>query len=345
MAFLDFVNLTPFAAERLFLLDEAGREIIVLVIKATYRIKADLQLEIGEEQIPLNLAGEYYGEPGKSSFKYEPEVAPLKVATDVTLIGHAYANRSGTTQVDVILKLGLLQKTVRVFGDRYWTRIMGLKTITSPKPFNKIPLVYEQAFGGWDRTNPDLQKHGCEPRNPVGTGYRHKKYGRFVKGMKLPNLEDPKHLIKSSKDTPPPACFAFIGPEWQPRMQYVGTYDDNWMKKKMPLLPDDFDRRYYNAAPPDLIVQGYLKGTEPVEIVNASPKGRLRFNLPGIAPPEGKIVIKGETAHSINTNLDTVIINTDEDIVLLLWRGNLNIHGKIHDIDSVNVQMTEAGEN
>jgi hypothetical protein len=340
-----FINTTPFAAEQLFLMDERGRDILVLVIKATYQINATSELQISEEQVPVNFSGEYYGEPGKSSFKYEPEVAPLKPATDVALIGHAYPDRRGATCVDVTLKVAPLQKTVRVFGDRYWTKNMGFKTITSPRPFDRIPLVYERAFGGWDRTNPDPQKHVVELRNPVGTGYRHKKYGHFKKGAKLPNLENPKHPIKSSKDTPPPACFGFIGPEWEPRRKYIGTYDDKWMKTKMPLLPDDFDRRYYNAAHPDLIAQGYLKGNEPVEIVNASPKGRLRFNLPGVAPPGGKLVMKDGTVHEIHTNLDTVIINTDKDNVLLLWRGNLDIYGKLHDIYSVKVQMAEEATN
>ena len=164
--------------------------------------------------------------------------------------------------------------------------MMGLDSITSPQPFDKMPLVYERAFGGGDRTNPEPQKHVVETRNPVGVGYRHKTYGRFVNGRKLPNFEDPKHPIKSSKNTPPPAGFGFIGPEWEPRRKNAGTYDDNWMKNKMLLVPDDFDRRYYNAAHPDLVVQGYLKGNEPVEVVNASPRGTLSFDLPGIAPPK-----------------------------------------------------------
>jgi len=340
-----FINTTPFAAEQLFLIDENGRDILVLLIKATYQINSTSELVLAEEQVPVNFSGEHYGEPGKSSFKYEPEVAPVKVATDIALIGHAYPERIGATKVDVTLKVGHLLKKVRVFGDRYWTKNIGFKTITSPQPFDKIALIYERAYGGWDRTNPDPKKHGYEPRNPVGTGYMDKKYGHFVKGVKLPNLEDPKHLIKNCKDRPSPAGFGFIGPEWEPRRKYTGTYDDKWMKIKMPLLPDDFDSRYFNASHPDLIAKGYLNGNEPVEIVNTSPNGRLKFNLPGIMPPEGMVVMQDETEHNITTNLDTVIINTDEDIVLLLWRGNLDIYGKLHDIYSVKVKMTEEDEN
>ncbi|MEW5801043.1 MAG: DUF2169 domain-containing protein [bacterium] len=332
-----FINSTPFVAQQLFLMDESGRDILVVVIKATYRISGDSRLELAGQQEPVSLSGEYYGEPGDSSIKYEPEVAPVKVATDIVLIGHAYPDQRGAGQVDVTLRVGPVQKTVRVFGDRYWMKLMGFKKITSPKPVEKTPLVYELAFGGRDRAGPDPLKTGYEPRNPVGTGKI--KPGEFEEGMKLPNIEDPQYLIKSVTDTPPPAGFGFIGPEWEPRSRYAGTYDDNWMHDKMPFLPDDFDRRYYNAAHPGLIAPGYLKGNEQVDVVNASPRGRLRFALPGIAPPVGKVVMKDGTMYGMSTNLDTVITNTDQNIVMLLWRGQINMHRKIHNLRSVKVQM------
>lgn len=334
------INETPFAVEQLFLMDEKGRDILVLVIKATYQIDGTSKLELAEQQVPVNVSGEYYGEPGKSSFKYEPEVASVKLATDVVLIGHAYPDRLNTAQVDVTLKVGSLQKTVRVFGERRWTNTIGFKRISSPETFDKIPLVYERAFGGWDLTHPNPKKHSYEPRNPFGKGY-----GTFEEGKKLPNLEDPKHLIKNPKDKPSPAGFGFIGPEWEPRRRYAGTYEENWMKKKMPLLPEDFDQRYYNAAHPDLIVKGYLKGNEPVEIVNASQKGQLKFHLPGTTHPEGMVIMKDKATKKIDTNLDTVIINTDENILLLLWRGNVDIYEKIHEIHSLKVYMSDERAN
>ncbi len=330
------INETPFAVEQLFLMDENGRDILVLVVKATYQIKGTSRLEIADRQLPVNVSGEYYGDPGKSSIKYEPEVASVKLSTDVALIGHAYADRHSVTEVDVMLRIGTLRKRVRIFGDRRWTAAKGFKSISAPAPFQKIPLVYERAFGGRDNADSDPEKHSYEPGNPYGTGY-----GAFVEGKKLPNLEDPDRCIKDPGDTVSPTGFGFIGPECEPRMRYAGTYDEGWMKKRMPLLPEDFDPRYYNAAHPDLIAQGYLNGDEPVEIINASVNGHLKFNLPGTLPPEAVVVMKDETRHGINTNLDTVIINTDENILFLLWRGNVDVHGHIHDINSVKVNMSD----
>ena len=87
---------------------------------------------------------------------------------------------------------------------------------TKPEPFERIPLIYERAFGGWDRSHPETEKHGFEPRNPVGTGFRAKR-GKFEKGIRLPNLEDPQRPLKGHRDKPPPTGFGFISPHWPPR--------------------------------------------------------------------------------------------------------------------------------
>jgi hypothetical protein len=36
--------------------------------------------------------------------------------------------------------------------------------------------------------------------------------------------------------------------------------------------------------------------------------------------------------------LDTVIINTDEDVLLLLWRGHLAVRNGPHDVVSIQIQ-------
>ena len=106
----------------------------------------------------------------------------------------------------------------------------------------------------------------------------------------------------------------------------------------MPLLPKDFDRRFFNAASPGLIASGYLKGDEPVLIENASRRGTLLFNLPGVPPPECRVQLVGKRDAQILMALDTVIINTDQDLLLLLWRGHLPLRNGPHDVVSIQVQ-------
>ena len=82
-------NKTSFAFEPLFLMNEEGLPLLVPIVKATYNIQEGAWLTLAEKQVPVNIAGEYWGDPEKSSYKYEPETAFIKPATDVVLIGHA----------------------------------------------------------------------------------------------------------------------------------------------------------------------------------------------------------------------------------------------------------------
>ena len=119
---------------------------------------------------------------------------------------------------------------------------------------------------------------------------------------------------------------------------FAGTYDEQWTNERMPLLPKDFDRRFFNAASEGLIASGYLKGDEAVSIENASPRGTLSFDLPGVPPPECLIQVARGPDARVQTNLDTVIINTDDNLVLLLWRGHLILRNSLHDVVSVQIQ-------
>jgi hypothetical protein len=340
MGHAEIENRTPFAFQPLFVSDEEGRPLLVVVVKATYAIVAGTRLELAPKQAEPKVAGEYWGDPDSSSPKYEPEVSLSKPATDVVLIGHACARARDITEVLCEVRLGALHKAVRVLGDRVWLRSLGTATMTRPRPFERIPLVYEKAFGGWDRTPSDPGQHTFEPRNPVGIGF-HSKQGKLVEGARLPNLEDPKQPLRGWQDTPPPAGFGFIAPSWQPRIGYAGTYDGAWQKDRMPLLPKDFDPRFFSAASPGLVAPGFLKGNEPVVIDNASPGGRLAFTLPGIPPPRCRIHRRGGVTHDVETRLDTIILNTDENLVFLLWRGRQALRVGPHEVSALEVDAVD----
>ena len=237
-------NDTSFRFESIPLIDEQDQSIILMLVKATFKVGASH----AQEQSPINLSGTFWGDPLNSSYTYEPETAFIKLATDVVLIGHAHALRTNVKDVPVSLQVGPLKKTIRVIGDRVWGKALGKTMMTNPMPFEKIPLIYERAYGGWDRSHSNPEKHTFEPRNPVGTGFR-SKIGNFEEGIRLPNLEDPRHPLKSYGDTPPPAGLGFTSPNWQPRAAFAGTYDEQWMKERMPLLPTDFDRRFFSMPP------------------------------------------------------------------------------------------------
>jgi hypothetical protein len=326
-------NQTPFELELLALADEEMRPLLVLVAKATYDLHED-GLTLAEEQIPVLLEGLPWGKPGESSYRYEPECAFIKPATDVVLLGHAWAPRSNTREVLVSLRVGPVEKSVRVLGDRVWNKSLGFISMSRPEPFESIPLLYERAFGGWDRSEADPNLHTFEPRNPVGVGFRSSPHA-FEDELPLPNLEDPNQPLKHFGQRVPPAGFGFLSPHWQPRAAYAGTYDEAWDKTRKPLLPKDFNRRFFNAASPGLITPGYLRGDEPIVIQNASPKGPLSFSLPGQPPPAVTVELTGDADATPEMHLDTVILDTDTDQVLLLWRGLVPLAESLHEVRSI----------
>ncbi len=318
MAHPEIDNQTPFAFEPLFITDEDGRPIVVPMVRATFEVGVRGEISLAEEQDPVNFTGEYYGEPGESSYRYEPETAFTKPSTDVVLLGHAYAPHVGATQVDVEFRIGPLAKTIRVTGDRHVRRAITAR-ISDPEPFEKIPLVYERAFGGWYRSADNPKHHRFEPRNPVGVGFR-AKHGKVVEGEPLPNLEDPRHPLKSVRGRCKPVGFGFVAPNWQPRVSFAGTYDEAWSKSRAPLLPKDFDRRFFNAASEGLVAAGYLRGDEAVVVRQATPEGHWEFRLPGVANPRCLIATKFGEDRELDTNLDTVMVDADAKRVTLLWR-------------------------
>jgi hypothetical protein len=109
----------------------------------------------------------------------------------------------------------------------------------------------------------------------------------------------------------------------------------------MPLLPRDFNRRHFNAAHPDLITQGFLRGGEAVRVVNASRLGTLEFNLPVVSLEAVVMFNDGDRVSSL-MNLDTVTVNTDENRVFAVWRTHFVVHRRTHDIAWVKTQSVDS---
>ncbi len=333
---VNVVNLTPFAAERMVALDKAGAERLVLVVKATFSVSLQGGLTVAERQRSVVLVDEFRGDPATTSIANEAELAPLKPATDLILLGSAVATKPRTTTMDVTFKVGANAKTVRVVGDRLWASTMGIAQMTAPLPFERMPLVWERAFGGRDVSPDDPGQHEQEPRNPVGVGFRARGSKLSVGNSRLPNVEDPASPIKSVDQRAAPQGFGYIGRSWTPRLQYAGTYDAKWLAERMPLLPLDFDDRFHNAAPPDLVAPGHLQGGEPVVVEGCTTTGRLAFDLPRVDLDAEVQFRFGRDP--VEMKLDTVAVDTDALELRLVYKGELSIHGRLPQLREIRVR-------
>lgn len=337
MPHADFNNRTAFFADALHLMDERFAPLLTVLIKGTFDILPGGALALCAEQLSLDLVGQLQDpEAEQSSYRYEPEVAPFKLATDVVFVGHAHAPNTRTTRMDVGLRVGPVSRTLRVLGDRVWVRALGASVLTRPLPFETVPIVYERAFGGWDTSASNPRRHAFEPRNPVGRGFHHRR-GRRRDRVLAPNLEAIRYPTRSPYDAPPPASLGFVSPHWQPRLALAGTHDAAWREHRFPLLPADFDRRHHNAASSGLVVPGYLRGDEDVQTLGLSPEGALGFQLPGAPPPLVRVSLVHHIDHQLVAVLDTVIIDLDDRRLTMIWRACLPLPHGPHDVRAIEV--------
>jgi len=337
-------NRTRFQAERFVAADRDSVEHLVVVVKGTYLIGANGSTRLADEQMPIHLADEHYGDPGVTSVRYESDCVPSKPQVDVIVIGHAHAPRGRQVRRrDVELQVGSVRKRVLVIGDRVWRgwwRFGYWKSI--PQPFSKMPLVYERAFGGSDTSHRNPAKHASDLRNPFGRGFHEHRSPQGIVGSPLPNLEDPRHRVRRWRSRPAPIGFGCVPRGSANRIRHAGTYDQAWLDERFPFLPDDFDTRYYQCAPDDQQL-GELRGGEPVRCIGMTPNGEWRFRVP--ETEDFPIhVFRREGHDTLTPRLDTLVLEPDEGRCSLVWRSSVPVGPKLHDIVRVIVGHMTPGE-
>lgn len=328
---LQLKNNTSFNTGFALFPDANGIDHLYIMAKATFLIGD--QWTFAEQQFPLYQGDEYWGEPGESSLKNLDEHHIGKPATDILMYGLACSpGQRPVRQMDVGLEVGVLRKAIRVFGDRYWQNYQ----ISQPQPFVNMPIVYERAFGGRDQHNGQVR--AVELRNPVGKGFCGNRADAEMEGMALPNLESSTALIRHWQDKPEPVGFGPIAPNWSPRANLGGTYDQQWQQERAPYLPDDFNPRFLNAAPPDQIYPGFLQGGESVRILGMHPDGDFEFNLPYVNLAN-KVAIKGELL-SAPFRLETLALYPNQKQIAMTWRAAMACDKRILNIEHITVSLT-----
>lgn len=330
-------NQTPFAAGCAWVRDRNGAEVWLVAVKCTFDIRPDGSTVVSNEQPKVLHVPEYHAGPD-SSIKYDADLVRTKATTDVTVVGHAYApGGRPVTRMDVAFAVGPVRKTLRVTGDRVWQGF----GISDPEPFARMPLVYERAYGGVDRRSPTPDRD-WDWRNPIGTGFAVSR--DHATGLALPNIEYPGDMVGSWKDRPRPAGVGPVASHWQPRAGLAGTYDEQWSRHRSPLLPDDFDDRFFQCAPADQQAPSFLHGGEPVTLAGLTPSGELRFVVPKLFLGFDTLFSgAGRELHK-ERRLHSVIVEPDVPRVSLVWHSALTCHARVHTLDRTIVTVkTEVG--
>jgi hypothetical protein len=332
---MDFVNESKVEAGWTLGFQPDGRELLVVVVKAAYLIPENgEEPSLADEQVPLTEADEFTGEPGFSATLYETDYAHRKPFCDVLLNGSAYApGGRPTDRVTVGLRVGLMNKSFNVVGDRAWDKNLLLVSPTHPRPFTQIPITYNRAYGGVDMDEGNPKKVETYLKNPVGVGYYPLTKRKALIGKSLPNTEKIGQPVKTNKGDYEPMSFSPIGRNFESRIPYVGTYDQNWLNHKAPFWPDDFDYRYFQSTPPDQQIP-YPKRGEKVVLKNLTPQGITSFRLPKMSMPILFIPYRGEE-QQLAPVVDTVLIEPDQGRFMLTWRTSLPLRRNCFELKRV----------
>jgi len=329
---MDFVNRTKVKAGWTMGFDRDGRELVIVAIKATFTIPTNGQEAVfAEEQVPLTEADVFTGEPGISAPLYESDYAHRKPCCDVLLNGSGYApGGRPTDRVTVSLRVGSMIKSFDVVGNRVWKAGLFLVGSTRPEPFAVLPISYNNAFGGIDRSQQDPLKHHWYPPNHAGIGYHYYSGSKFIEHKPLPTTEETGRRVTDPRGQYRPMAFGAVGRSWQPRAKYAGTYDQKWQDAQAPFWPDDFDYRYFQAAPGDQQIP-YPAGGDEVVLTNLTAKGLTRFCLPKMRIPVVVVPADGRE-REVETVIDTVLIEPDKQRFMLTWRATLPMRRSCFDI-------------
>ncbi|WP_295436994.1 DUF2169 domain-containing protein [uncultured Thiodictyon sp.] len=314
-----FRNYTPFPPLQFQSRDEQQRDFGVVVLRGTFALVNGEPLRLVQEQAPIVMTDEYWGEPGASSLRLESNLAPYKPKTDIHVTATAQA--PGTEPANcwqIGVEVGLVRKKLLVTGHRYWHLRPGEGwRLSDTIPVRQVPIRYELAFGG---TRGEGGPATPCAENPVGVGRYPETPPDGSKPLPAPQVLAPDAADLRLGEHQTPQGLGPLAPAWQPRLGRVGTFDMIWEKTRWPDLPADFSFAFYNSAHPDLVYPGFVKGDESIALINLHPISRIHSCLPGF---ELALLLRWEDGRIAPAPvvLDTIHIDAEQLRVYLTWRG------------------------
>jgi hypothetical protein len=328
---------------------ETGAPVFSVLVKRTYDIRPGQPAVRAARTMPLVKVDKYYdcGDPERCTVKYEADLSPYKLATDVVLVGKAYApGGKPASRVTAMLQVADHRKVICITGDRrYIYRDNQPPSFTDPVEFTEMEIRYDKAYGGIHMRS-DPNRMFPYPRNPAGAGFVLKNIREAVDGMPLPNLEDPDDLLQPHRvileeperwnRQPLPQGLGWFQRNWYPRCSFVGAVpgfvdpDEIMREEELGIVPKNqialarqfklpaFDVRFNSGASLGLVLP-FLAGGEAVSLVNLTAGGQLDFSLPN--DPPGIMLDIGLGENELDPVLHTVCIRPEEMQVDLVWRG------------------------
>ncbi|CAB3669078.1 DUF2169 family type VI secretion system accessory protein [Achromobacter pestifer] len=243
------------------------------------------------------------------------DLATPKQYPEVLVSGHAYPHDAKTPGACAVrMKVGAIDKSLLVFGDRYWLD----GKATAPLPFDRMRLDWSRAYGG-----PSVAE------NPLGIGTQDEEING-VRVRRLPNIEHPLQRIGGPAQRVAPASLTALPMDWPQRATHMGReYGQQWLEHDFPGFAPDMDWRFFNAAPPDQWgpANTELAGGTEYELWNMHPDHPVqRGRLPDWrARCFASRQADGSALEEIALRLTTAWFFPDRAQMVLIWHGALPV--------------------
>lgn len=318
---VQFFNETPYSAFgfETELYDE--REYFSLAAKASFDLTPRGTLFVREEHDPIELGDRYAGDPGASSLLAATDLIPRRLNTDIVITGRASAPGGvAVEQWMAGIRIGNIHKVIQLTGPRAWRhRLISGWELSPLARTTSVPLSYELAYGGERPTREDEKRDVWLP-NPVGCGYVGRQRWETDREWPAPQLLGPRDILSHS----PPRRgktygFGPIPGDWSPRVERIGTTDETWRQTVAPRLPADFDLRFFNCAPDDQQISGFLRGDEKIALAGLLEEELCVFCLPDWHAT-ALMVDHDDIIIPLDMDLSGINIDLDRRVVTLVWR-------------------------
>lgn len=314
----ELINQTPLSATALPHTDHNGRSGILIVAKGTWQLRsgklaaAEHQAGLNKKQVMLRLGDIVQDELQRKVLKdrlddeitwLDHDLSPPKPACDVIVAGYVTPPANyREASIDAGIRIGSHTVSLRAHAPRYWEAgLIGAKPKPIAPSIARMPLTY--ALADWTSGFPAEIKPDTLALLP------------WIEAVDSP-AQYRKHASKS-------AGFGFWPENAAHRLPLAGTYDDAWKQKRSPLLPADFNPRFYNAAHPDLQLPTAPKAGTPIRLVHLAVEQVIDTVMPALSLVVQGTDAAGSTAAPTSMKADTLIIEPEHDRLCVVWRALL----------------------
>lgn len=304
--------------------DCEGNEVWVLTYKRVWNYVNETWVE--GEHVEHRDSPDYVDGSENSPFKADHDFPVFKSNTDVIVFGKARtkAKKPAKKHLCQLQIDNHINKSVVVFGDRDWVLHGGSILVTSPKPFVEKDIDYRYSAGG-------------EKKNRYGCGIA--KHSSSLLKNPVPSVFYAEQDWNTSLSNIRVAGFGCEPPHFDSRRTYAGTFDESWQKERKPLLPKDFDVRFYQTAPKDQQCAGFLAGGEKVLLSGFHHEGNLSFEIPD---EQYVAIAEFSQVQTKNMNMYTLFIDTEMNRVEISYTAAFPCQGMEETLRCSRVKAVEG---